>query len=58
MPTDSGLKRFIKDRQDNHKWDDTDEADFIRALESELDKVVRFQESKVCCLPQSPFRAP
>ncbi|KAK4699951.1 putative membrane protein, partial [Phenoliferia sp. Uapishka_3] len=43
----AGLKRFIKDRQDNHKWDDNDEADFIRALESELDKVVQFQESKI-----------
>lgn len=28
--TDSGLKRFIKDRQSKHKWDDADEADFIK----------------------------
>ena len=27
---DSGLKRFIKDRQAKHQWDDADEADFIR----------------------------
>ncbi|GAA5862346.1 hypothetical protein JCM3774_002486 [Rhodotorula dairenensis] len=43
----SGLKRFIKDRQAKHQWDDADEADFIRALESELDKVVKFQENKI-----------
>ncbi|SCZ95025.1 BZ3500_MvSof-1268-A1-R1_Chr11-3g03553 [Microbotryum saponariae] len=43
----SGLKRFIKDRQSQHKWDDADEADFIKALEGELDKVVKFQESKM-----------
>lgn len=43
----SGLKRFIKDRQSKHKWDDADEADFIKALESELDKVVKFQENKI-----------
>jgi hypothetical protein len=24
------LKRFIKDRQAKHQWDDADEADFIR----------------------------
>lgn len=47
LSTDAGLKRFIKDRQERHKWDDSDEADFIHALEGELDKVVRFQESKV-----------
>ena len=43
----SGLKKFIKDRQDTHKWDDGDEADFVKALEGELDKVVKFQEAKV-----------
>lgn len=43
----SGLKKFIKDRQDLHKWDDGDEADFVKALEGELDKVVKFQEAKV-----------
>ncbi|BGP19071.1 hypothetical protein JCM10213_006662 [Rhodosporidiobolus nylandii] len=42
-----GLKRFMKDRQAKHQWDDADEADFIKALESELDKVVKFQESKI-----------
>ncbi|BGP26784.1 vacuolar transporter chaperone 4 [Rhodotorula toruloides] len=42
-----GLKRFIKDRQAKHQWDDADEADFIKALASELDKVVKFQESKI-----------
>ncbi|GAA5825855.1 hypothetical protein JCM11251_000027 [Rhodosporidiobolus azoricus] len=42
-----GLKRFMKDRQAKHQWDDADEADFIRALESELDKVVKFQEGKI-----------
>ncbi|GAA5876812.1 hypothetical protein JCM8547_003172 [Rhodosporidiobolus lusitaniae] len=42
-----GLKRFMKDRQATHQWDDADEADFIKALESELDKVVRFQEGKL-----------
>ncbi|GAA5990032.1 hypothetical protein JCM11641_001480 [Rhodosporidiobolus odoratus] len=42
-----GLKRFIKDRQGKHQWDDADEADFIKALESELDKVVKFQEGKI-----------
>lgn len=46
-PPDSGLKRFVKDRQADHKWDDADEAAFITALEGELDKVVKFQESKV-----------
>ena len=30
-----------------HKWDDGDEADFVKALAGELDKVVLFQESKV-----------
>lgn len=68
---DGGLKRFIKDRQAKHQWDDADEADFIKgmlshdsfsrtpvaheltlssllpALESELEKVAKFQESKV-----------
>ncbi|KAM0791796.1 hypothetical protein ACM66B_004059 [Microbotryomycetes sp. NB124-2] len=48
----SGLKRLLKDRQANHKWDDADEADFLKALESELDKVVRFQESKMAELTQ------
>lgn len=80
LDADSGLKRFIKDRQAKHQWDDADEADFIKgasaglsrrcerakvllyaapkrmspdpwrrcaALESELDKVVKFQENKV-----------
>ncbi|GAA5867318.1 hypothetical protein JCM1840_005027 [Sporobolomyces johnsonii] len=42
-----GLKRLLKDRQGRHQWDDADEADFIKALESELDKVVKFQESKI-----------
>ncbi|GAA6007208.1 hypothetical protein JCM10207_001546 [Rhodosporidiobolus poonsookiae] len=42
-----GLKRFMKDRQAKHQWDDADEADFIKALESELDKVVKFQEGKI-----------
>ncbi|GAA5907321.1 hypothetical protein JCM5296_002691 [Sporobolomyces johnsonii] len=42
-----GLKRLLKDRQGRHQWDDVDEADFIKALESELDKVVKFQESKI-----------
>lgn len=41
------MKRFIKDRQDKHKWDDEDEADFVDALKDELDKVVLFQEAKV-----------
>ena len=68
---DSGLKRFVKDRQAKHQWDDADEAEFLKgelhlartehgvrraliwigggsiALEGELDKVVKFQESKV-----------
>ncbi|GAA5995708.1 Vtc4p [Rhodotorula paludigena] len=42
-----GLKRFMKDRQAKHQWDDADEADFIKALESELDKVAKFQEDKI-----------
>lgn len=37
----------MKDRQANHQWNDADEAEFIKALESELDKVVKFQEAKV-----------
>ena len=48
----SGLKKFIKDRQDLHKWDDGDEADFVKALEGELDKVVKFQEAKVRSLTE------
>ncbi|GAA5938890.1 hypothetical protein JCM1841_000843 [Sporobolomyces salmonicolor] len=47
-----GLKRLIKDRQARHRWDDADEADFIKALESELDKVVKFQESKIAELTE------
>ncbi|GAA6031847.1 hypothetical protein JCM8097_002018 [Rhodosporidiobolus ruineniae] len=47
-----GLKRFMKDRQATHHWNDADEADFIKALESELDKVVRFQEGKINELTQ------
>ncbi|GAA5820997.1 hypothetical protein JCM3770_004462 [Rhodotorula araucariae] len=47
-----GLKRFIKDRQAKHQWDDADEADFIRALESELEKVAKFQESKIAELTE------
>lgn len=45
--TDSGLKRMLKDKQAQHKWDDADEADFIKALEGELFKVSDFQEKKV-----------
>lgn len=48
----SGLKKFIKDRMDKHKWDDGDEADFVKALEGELDKVVTFQENKISELMQ------
>lgn len=44
---DSGLKRFVKDRQELHKWDDSDEADFVKALEGELDKICTFQEAKI-----------
>ncbi|BGP42486.1 vacuolar transporter chaperone [Rhodotorula kratochvilovae] len=47
-----GLKRFIKDRQAKHQWDDADEADFIKALESELEKVAKFQESKIAELTE------
>ncbi|GAA5949801.1 hypothetical protein JCM21900_004204 [Sporobolomyces salmonicolor] len=47
-----GLKRLIKDRQARRRWDDADEADFIKALESELDKVVKFQESKIAELTE------
>ncbi|GAA6062235.1 hypothetical protein JCM10212_000814 [Sporobolomyces blumeae] len=42
-----GLKRLLKDRMAKHQWDDVDEADFLRALEGELDKVVKFQENKI-----------
>lgn len=47
IKTDSGLKRFVKDRQADHPWGQQDEAAFIKVLEGELDKVVRFQEGKV-----------
>ncbi|GAA5939712.1 Vtc4p [Sporobolomyces koalae] len=42
-----GLKRLLKDRMADHKWDDADEADFLKALGGELDKIVKFQESKI-----------
>ncbi|PRQ75987.1 VTC domain-domain containing protein [Rhodotorula toruloides] len=41
------LKRFIKERQAKHQWDDADEAEFVQALAAELDKVVNFQERKI-----------
>lgn len=53
----SGLKKFIKDHQSKRKWDDTDEADFVKALEGELDKVVIFQENKARC-PARPLAGP
>lgn len=53
----SGLKKFIKDHQSKRKWDDTDEADFVKALEGELDKVVIFQENKARC-PGRPLAGP
>lgn len=37
----------MKERQARHQWDDADEADFVKALEKELDKIVRFQENKI-----------
>ncbi|GAA5843483.1 hypothetical protein JCM5353_003586, partial [Sporobolomyces roseus] len=42
-----GLKRLLKDRMALHQWDDADEADFLKALGKELDKIVKFQESKI-----------
>ncbi|GAA5852744.1 hypothetical protein JCM9279_003954 [Rhodotorula babjevae] len=47
-----GLKRFIKDRQAKKQWDDADEAEFIKALESELEKVAKFQETKIAELTE------
>ena len=38
---------MLKDKQAQHKWDDADEADFLKALEGELVKVSDFQEKKV-----------
>ncbi|KAM0750607.1 SPX-domain-containing protein [Meredithblackwellia eburnea MCA 4105] len=43
----SGLKRYLKERQANKRWDDEEEANFLRALAGELDKVVTFQEAKI-----------
>ncbi len=37
----------MKDRQGSHEWNDQDEREFLAALQHELDKVVKFQESKV-----------
>lgn len=41
---------MLKDKQTQHKWDDADEADFLKALEEELVKVSDFQEKKVSSL--------
>ena len=48
-----GLKKFLKkqteDAQGNRReWDDTDEAQFVRELEMELEKIAGFQDRKVC----------
>lgn len=47
-----GLKKFLKkqteDAQGNRReWDDTDEAQFVRELEMELEKIAGFQDRKV-----------
>lgn len=38
--SDGGLKRFIKDRQAKHQWDDADEADFIKGASSSGSRAV------------------
>lgn len=47
-----GLKKFLKKQtEDEHgnrrDWDDTDEAQFVRELEMELEKIAGFQDRKV-----------
>lgn len=43
-----GLKKFLKKRTDDGRdWTDVDEVEFIRELETELDKVAGFQDRKV-----------
>ena len=43
-----GLKKFLKKRTDDGRdWTDVDECEFIRELETELDKVAGFQDRKV-----------
>ncbi|KAK4050695.1 vacuolar transporter chaperone [Microbotryomycetes sp. JL201] len=37
----SGLKRLLKDRQAKHKWDDADEADFLKGTCSNKRKVLK-----------------
>jgi hypothetical protein len=54
VPTDKhSLAYFIKARTTSHNWHRDDEVEFIRMLESELDKIHDFQKSKVC--PRTHF---
>ncbi|KAL7409664.1 VTC domain-containing protein [Mrakia frigida] len=42
-----GLKKFLKKRTDDGRdWTDVDECEFIREIETELDKVAGFQDQK------------
>lgn len=47
----NGLKVELKRRTSPGPWTDQDEAEFVRILDAELEKIYEFQKAKVSASP-------